>query len=331
MTTLEIATFAAETVGDISAETLNYAKKAVRLKYETLYDAHAWRESLRLLDGYPVDPTANGRIFLPYDAEEVIFLSLSNDGDNYQRLPYRERDWLERFGGGSAFFPGTIPCYYRAENLAWSNFNPGQLTFTSYDTDLFTLFISGLDAQGNIVQETYKVQAVTNPDATTNPAVITTKNSFSQINTISKGVTSFPLTIQAQFPPSTLTSVIPASMSASIFTQLALFPQPDPAINLFFRAQVKLKADTLDGDYSVPRISHITDALLEFTLAALYKRSRQLGKADNSEQKGIAHIQAAVNVEKNQSEMRQQVVPTMYESNSYIGEGNYVSSLYPFG
>ena len=49
------------------------------------------------------------------------------------------------------------------------------------------------------------------------------------------------------------------------------------------------------------------DALTEFVLAAMYKKTRQLAKADNCEQKAIAHIQAAVQIEKNQSEMRQQV------------------------
>ena len=53
---------------------------------------------------------------------------------------------------------------------------------------------------------------------------------------------------------------------------------------------------------SVPRISHIWDALIEFTLSSLYTRARNLTKADSREQKAIQHVQAAVNVEKNQSE-----------------------------
>jgi hypothetical protein len=69
-----------------------------------------------------------------------------------------------------------------------------------------------------------------------------------------------------------------------------------------------------------------------FLLAALYKKSRQLAKADSCEQKAIAHIQAAVNVEKNQSEMRQQVVPTIYSSGDYLSENyGYVTSSYPWG
>lgn len=330
MTVLELATFACDTVGDISAEALDFAKRAVRLKYQTLYDAHPWRESFRMLSSVPVDSTANGSIFLPYDCEEVIFLSLSTDGVNYTRLGYRERDWLERFGS-SMVSPSSVPNYYRAENLAWPHLGPGKLVFTSYDTTLFVLFVSGLDANGNIVQETYKVQAAINPDTSTNPAVITTVNSFSQINVLSKGLTEFPLTIQAQFPPGLPLTAMPASVSASIYTQLVLYPVPLNLSNLFFRAQVKLKPDNLDGDYSVPRISHVTDGLVEFTLAALYKRGRQLTKADNCEQKAIAHIQAAVQIEKNQSESRQQVVPVIYEQGDYLGRETTVSSAYPFG
>lgn len=333
MTVLELATFACETCGDISDETIAYAKKAVRIKYGVVYKAHVWRESMRLLDGYPLDPTAGGRIFLPLDAEEVIFLSLSTDGTNYTRLVYRERDWLERFGANAFSTPGGTTCYYRGENLAWPHLSPGKLTFTSYDTVLFTLFISGLDANGNTVQETYKVQAAINPDTTVNPAIITTVNSYAQINVLSKGATTMPLTVLPQFHGASTPLVIPASMSASVYTHLVLYPAPLTTQALFYRVQVKLKPDPLDSDYSVPRISHITDALIEFTIAALWKKGRQITKSDNAEQKGIAHIQAAVNVEKNQSEMRQQVVPVQYESGDYLNEGNYtrLTSSFPWG
>jgi hypothetical protein len=333
MTVLELVTFACQTVGDISPETMDFARKAVRLKYGVMYDAHAWRESMRLLDGYPLNPDGTGRIFLPLDAEEVIFLSLSSDGVNYRRLAYRERDWIERFGGNAASVVGGNPFYYRGENLAWPYLNPGKLTFTTYDPVLFTLFISGLDANGNTVQETYKMQAAINPDSTVNPAIVTTVNSFAQINVLSKGGTTMPLTVLPQFPGASTPTIIPASMSAAVYTHLVLYPAPLANQQLFYRTQVKLKPDPLDSDYSVPRVSHVTDALIEFTLAALYKKSRQLAKADNSEQKGIAHIQAAVNVEKNQSEMRQQVVPTMYDAGDYLNEDDYVrvTSSFPWG
>ena len=73
--------------------------------------------------------------------------------------------------------------------------------------------------------------------------------------------------------------------------------------------------------------------MIEFTLAALYKKGRQLNKADNSEQKAIAHIQAAVQIEKNQSEMRQQVVPVIYDTGDFLNEGDYVrvTTSFPWG
>ena len=82
---------------------------------------------------------------------------------------------------------------------------------------------------------------------------------------------------------------------------------------------------------SVPRISHIWDALIEFTLASLYTRARQLTKANDRETKAIAHVQAAVNVERNQSESFKQVVPTIYETGSYMESSGCVSSSNPFG
>ena len=93
--------------------------------------------------------------------------------------------------------------------------------------------------------------------------------------------------------------------SQLIFSQFVLYPpliwtDPDGTpIPYSIQCQAKLKPDTLDNDMSVPRISHIWDALIEFTLSSLYTRARQLTKADAREQKAIQHVQAAVNVEKN--------------------------------
>ena len=145
MTLLDIVEYCTETVGDISSEMQDFARRAVRLKYATLYDAHAWRESMRTYD-IVLDPNLNGALFLPYDAEEVIFLKLSRDGANFTRLNYRERDWIERVGGNQYSLPGNIPLYYRAENMAWPYIGPGKFTFTTTYTSPFNVYIEGKDS-----------------------------------------------------------------------------------------------------------------------------------------------------------------------------------------
>lgn len=337
---IDIVRFAAETVGDVSDEMIAFGRRAIRLKYQTLYDAHLWRESLRIIHS-TLDPASGGAFFLPYDAEEVIFFSISYDGINFIRLNYRERDWMERNGSSMVSLPGGIPSYFRAENLAWPYFSPGKFTFTSYDTGIFTLFIGGTESlTGSRVSETYKMQAIVNPaDKSVNPAVVTTTHSFQLISDLSKGITSQPLIVQPQFPLGAPPISMPPGQTDLCFTQLVLAPTPilfDPntgaPVTIPVRLQVKLKADTLGSDYAVPRISHIVDALTEFVLASMYKKSRQLNKADNCEQKAIAHIQAAVNVEKNQSEMRQQVVPVIYDAGDFLSQSfGYVTSSYPWG
>jgi hypothetical protein len=155
---------------------------------------------------------------------------------------------------------------------------------------------------------------------------------------ISKGFGA--LSIFSERPAATLTVQVPQSVTELIYSQFTIFPNPiqnDPISGLpmqcYAKVQVKLKADVLGNDMSVPRISHIWDALIEFTLSALYTRLRQLAKADAREQKAIAHVQAAVNVEKNQSESRQQVVPAFYEQGDYLeaGSGATVTSSNPWG
>lgn len=318
---------------------LDFAKRAIRLKYESVYDFHVWRESLRVVDDLPLDPNLGGVFFLPYDAQEVIFLSLSYDGTNYARLTYRERDWIERFNANSITVPGNLPTYSRGENLAWPYLDPGQFTFVSSDPRIFTLYIAGLNQNNFPIDETYTMQAVVNPNNTTNPAIVTTKNSFSKVTMITKGQTTMPLGISTQFPapPNQISIQLPASTSQLMFTQIVLTPPPllqnpdgtpRPA---FIRGQYKLKADPLDSDYATPRISHALDALIEFTLASVYKKLRQLSKADDSEKRATGHLQAAINVEKNQSENHQQVVPVVYETGDYIGAAIGVSTSFPWG
>jgi hypothetical protein len=333
MTINEIASFTTETVGDVSSEMVEFAKKSIRLKYQVLYDAHAWRESMRILDAQPIDPALNGTIFLPFDAEEVVFLSLSRDGRSYQRLNYRERDWIERAVPGQFSLPGDTPWYYRAENLAWPYLNPGRFTFTTSDTAPFNVYIEGKDLNGNPVNEEFTLNAILNADNTIIPSSISTANQYSMVFSLSK--TAGNVKVQADFPAAS--TVITAGSSELVFSQFVLYPAPiftdqnSNPIPYWFRTQVKLKADTLDNDQSVPRISHIWDALVEFTLSSLYTRARQLAKADAREAKAIAHVQAAVQIEKNQSEFRQQVTPVIYDQGDYMAASSGVSSSFPFG
>lgn len=333
MTTADIANFCCETVGDISSEMVEYAKRSIRIKYAVLYDAHAWRESMRYLDAQPIDPALGGIVFLPFDAEEVVYLSLSRDGVNYTRLNYRERDWIERMTPSGYSLPGNTPWYYRLENLAWPYLNPGRFTFTTSDLSPFNVYIEGKDQNSYPVNEEFVLNATQASGGPIIPGSISTSNLYSAVFSLSK--TAGTVQVQADFPVSPV--VLSQGSSELVFSQFVLYPAPvftdqsNHPIPYWFRCQVKLKADPLDNDQSVPRISHLFDALIEFTLSSLYTRTRQLSKADAREQKAIAHVQAAVNIEKAQSEFHQQVVPIIYETGTYIDQGGYATSSYPFG
>lgn len=337
MTLSDICTYTTEVTGDISSDAIDFARKAVRLKYATLYDAHNWRESMRTVEGIVLDPTLGGIIFLPYDAEEVIFCSLSYDGQNYVRLVYRERDWIERFYFPTFTLPGNIPWFYRAENLAWPYFNPGIFTFTSSEASPFKVYIAGRDANDLPINESFILQGIINPDQSVSPASISTVNSYKVVTVLSKDVTETPLSIRAATPASQ-TLVMPPAVTELVFTQIKLYPPPKfiaadgSPLSISVRIQVKLKPDSLDNDMSVPRISHIWDAMISFTTSALYRRLQQISKAQASEQEAMQHVQAAVSVEKNQSEFRQQAVPTVYELPYYIdGWYHRATSYNPFG
>lgn len=330
MTVSDIAEFACQTTGDISSDALAYAKNAIRLKYQTLYDAHNWREAMRV-NVQPLDSVLGGVFFLPYDAEEVISCSLSYDGASYVRLMYRERDWIERFYSPLMTLPGNTPWFYRAENLGWPYFSPGYFTFTTSEKTPFNVYIEGRDVSDYPIGESFILQGSPQPDGSIAPVSITTVNSYKVVTTLSKAVTETPLLVGAQFP--TAPVKMPAGASEFVFSQFVMYPPPNfNGSTLYVRTQVKLKADPLDNDMSVPRISHIWDALICFTTGALWKRGKQLQKAKSDENDAMEHIKAAINVEKNQSEMRQQVVPAVYERGNYMdGRYEHATSYNPFG
>ena len=334
MTVNDVATFCTQTVGDISSDAVAFAKTAIRLKYKTLYDSHAWRESKRVFN-ITLDPTLNGVFFLPYDAEEMIFCKLSRDSVNYQRLQYRDRDWIERAYYTAIVQPGYTPFYYRAENLGWPSIAPGQLTFSTSDQSPFNIYVEGKDFNGNPLSESFILNGTLQPDGVTvQPGIVTTTGVYQIVTSLSKTGGNLSVTDAATG------KLIGMGEAASqlIFSQFVLYPpliwtdQTGAPIPYSVQAQAKLKPDPLDNDMSVPRISHIWDALIEFTLSSLYTRARNLTKADSREQKAIQHIQAAVNVEKNQSESFQQVQPTIYDQGDYLAYGYVnVNSVNPFG
>lgn len=335
-TVKDICQICCEATGDISSEALDYAKRALRVKYATLYDSHAWRESKRVVDGIVVEPALEGRIFLPYDTEEVVFLALSADGGlTYTRIDYRERDWIERRAGTSIGTPSSLPLFYRGENLAWPGINPGKFTFTTSDKSSVNVYIEGRDLSNNPVSESFIVQGIVNPDNTVTPASVTTENPYQSVTTLSKSVGSAPVSVTTELGASSIS--MPAATTELMFTQIILYPPPffsngdGTARTIMARAELKLKPDSLDSDMSVPRISHVTDALISFTLASLYTRLGNITKHQAFENEGIEHIKAAVSIEKSQAEFRQQAYPTVYEANDYLNGFGEVTSSFPFG
>jgi hypothetical protein len=94
----------------------------------------------------------------------------------------------------------------------------------------------------------------------------------------------------------------------------------------------KLRADTLEDDLSVPRVSRLWNILISYTNAALLKRQRQFGKAQAETQEALQLVSSAVNEEKNQAAFRQQVVPVSYDGNFFPwGSAAYPTTTYPWG
>ena len=252
-------------------------------------------------------------------------MSLSYDGQNYIRLTYRERDWIERFVAPRFNLPGNTPWYYRTENLAWPELNPGQFIFTTIEKSPFEVYIAGRDANDFPISESFILQGINNVDGSVSASSITTLNFYKLVTVLSKSVITTTLSVKAS--ATGLNFQVAPALSEFVFTQIVLYPAPifvdtsgNPQ-NVYLRIQVKLKPDNLNDDMSVPRISHIWDALICFTTSALYKRMHQLAKAKSEETDAMDHVKAAINVEKNQASFRQQVVPTIYESGNYLWGG----------
>jgi hypothetical protein len=105
MTLADIATFACQTTGDISSDAYDYAKRAIRLKYATLYDAHSWREAQRVVDGTLLDPTLAACFFASPTPRRSFESELRRA--NYTRLTQSGTRLIERFAAPRFNLPGT--------------------------------------------------------------------------------------------------------------------------------------------------------------------------------------------------------------------------------
>jgi hypothetical protein len=295
-----------ETAGDVDDESKDFARKAIRLRYQLLYGAHLWQESIR---SFRLSIADSDSFFLPIDCELIVYVVPLLDGIKGPRLVYREADWIEQ---NAPFSYGLVPRYfYRLANLAMPTLAPGALSFSVKDTTPIDLYVAGTDASGQAISEKFLVST----SSPSTPATPVSANSYGLVSTIAKSLSTYPLTVTAQ--DGTVAQMTPASTEL-VFTRGALWPALSGRAELSIGA--KLRADPLDDDMSVPRISRLWNPLIAFTLAALYKRQRQLTKAQSEFQEAGDMVKAAVNEEKNQAAFRQQVVPVNYEGNFYPEE-----------
>ena len=322
MTVADIADFCTQTVGDMDQDTVAFAKQAIRLRYQLLYGAHSWKEAIK---SFTLTISDTDTFFLPLDCELIVFVVPTVNGVQYARLAYREADWIQQNASIGPYRTnfGPIPCYYyRGGNLGVPSLNPGVLSFGVLDTASINLYVAGVDANGQPIIE--KMSVATSIPGT--PSTPSTTHTYSLVQTLSKDPSVYPVTITAG--DGTVAIMSPGTTEL-VYTRGTMWPPLQGTVDLLVGA--KLRADTLDDDMSVPRISRLWNALICFTNASLYKRQRQLGKAQAEAQDAMMVVQAAVNEEKNQAAFRQQVVPQQYDGNFYPwGAAEFPTTSWPW-
>ena len=323
MTISDLSNYATQTVGDIDADSVAYAKQAARLRYQILYGAHLWQESIQ---DYSFTLADTDTFWLPLDAELIVWVVPFINNVKYSKLAYRERDWIETHAAIGPYFTnyGPIPCYfYRAPNVALPSANPGAIILSVLDTTPVTIYLAGTDSSGNQVSES--LLASTSLPGT--PAMPVSKNTYSKLLTLSKSVSTNPVTVTAA---DGTTAQMSPGQTELVFTQGVMWPPLQGSATFYIGA--KLRADRLENDMSVPRVSRLWNILLSYTVAELLKRQRQWGKAQAMSQEALQLIEAAVKEEKNQASFRQQVVPQVYDGNFFPwGSAQYPTTTYPWG
>lgn len=323
MTRGDIVSFCCATVGDIDQDSQDFARQAIQLRYQLLYGAHNWQESIRAFD---LTLTDTDTFFLPVDCELIVFVVPTINGIKYGRLAYRERDWIEQNASIGPYLTnfGPRPWYfYRASNMGFPSMSPGNLTFSVLDTSPILIYVAGKDVNGNQLSEKLSV-ATSIPGTASMPS---TSNTYAVVTTISKDLSTYPVGVTGS--DGTTAQMSPGATDL-VYTRGMFWPPLQGTGD--FTVGAKLKADTLDDDMSVPRISRLWNALINYTNAALYKRQRQLGKAQAETQEAIQVLQAAVKEEKNQASFRQQVVPQVYDGNYFPwGAAQFPTTSWPWG
>ena len=293
------------------------------MRYALWYGAHAWQESIQ---DFNLSLTDTDTFWLPLDSELIVWVVPFINNVKYSRLVYRERDWIETHASIGPYFTnyGPIPSYfYRAPNVALPSLSPGSLTFSVLDTSPINIYVAGKDVNGNAVSE--KLSASTSSPGV--PSQPVSANTYSVVSTISKDKSVYPVSVTAG---DGTTAQLAPTQTGLVYTQGRLWPPLEGSGTFYVGA--KLRADLLDDDLAVPRVSRLWNALVSATTAALLERQRQFGKSQAKTQEAQSIMQAAINEEKNQASFRQQVVPQVYDGNYFPwGSAQYPSTTYPWG
>lgn len=298
MTLLELATDAVARIGRSDESTLRQARHFLRRRYEQLWDAHPWRDTLCIVEVAfgaapgPLDRSTRPYLLMPPGVARVMALRLLS-GDP---VPPENATglWSEC---GALFQPGQTTRFLPAPGAV------GEAVLGDSDVSTSDAYTdAGLGYCVTVEDSTGAVRAA----SLRFPVSAEVIAHAEWIIAYSKAVTSLPHSLEVA--GHTIVTLAPGATVAPRRARVLLLERPPDGTRFLALGRRECRVPvfthgamaaiaTLPGDESEPEISGLEPALVAYATADLYEWERQHAKAARKSDEAAALVAARISAE----------------------------------
>lgn len=287
------------------------AKKYIRQRYEMIWNAFLWRDSLvEVL--VPSDDTGTRKVILPSLVDRVVNVI-------WDRLPMSVESMqlfyqVESWRVNQTQQENPVKFGIVAPSAIAGPANGEQLTLSSSDPEAsFSVSIRGIRGNDS-VEELISISG-------TDP--VTTVGTYDSVLSLSKDTESFPLLVTLS-PSGTVVLQLFAHETSKAFQVVNLITVPRDAKSISILGKRVIKP--LINDADSPELTGIDNALLAGAIGDMLEGQRQYGKAQTKFTECSQIVEQMTRLERQQSASTVRVIPDIYDYDSYrsddgIGDG----------
>lgn len=306
-----IADLICKKIGKTDDESVAVCKDFIRRRHELVYDRALWKDS-QTVTAVAVS-SGQTHVTLPFEAARPLLAwddtaGTPMDTSSLFTAALLDVNSLRQSGWATAF--AEVDSVGWPYDLTLGSGSASMLSFINTGSAPVTVNVFGdfiFSASGLTPTAVTMSQTITVP---TGGAPALTQQ-WRNVVRMTKGQTDQPLLVAQTSPIPEQTWVWPSDAETAEFARVRLLSAPTAAFTLGVLAKKRMRQMRLDAD--PPAIRGIDNALIALAEGDMLERGRQYAKAQAKQTEGMALIQLALDVEKNQAASDSRIVPVVSE------------------